>query len=222
VVDFAYKSFKSISTSMKDVAVSIVHEKKQLVINPKTGNMVYYYVGKYGPVIMEENVVDSKKNKYVSIPKINTLSSTSSISPEYALELLEFPKEICKTSHEHGNIPVTLHIGPYGWYVTCGTITMSVKDSAVNVNDILDSLGDKRSTIVKEYAGLHVVCVDKDKNQYSIKKGKKVVSIPMERVLKDMTLISRKECDIILKEGISSNKKIFFTKKKNWKKYTKK
>ena len=105
---------------IKKVYLSFIHiVDKQMRLNKtkiplqklgiKNNKTIYLGVGKYGPYLQIINEKDQKKN--VSIQKYLELikKDENEISLNDAIEFLRYPKNI--------NDEITIHIGPYGYYM---------------------------------------------------------------------------------------------------------
>ena len=96
--------------------VSIVDQQMRIKINynlqhlgEKQGKNIYLGSGKYGPYLQIINEKDNKKN--ISIQKYLELinKDEKNITLNDAIQFLKYPKKI--------NDEITIHIGPYGYYM---------------------------------------------------------------------------------------------------------
>jgi DNA topoisomerase-1 len=95
----------------------------------ESGCEIYAGVGKYGPYVKIEANDNNDKTKYRFV-KLKEIS-VDSVTLEYALSLLEWPKTLGKI----GNAIVTLNDGQYGLYIKCAGKNYSIKEST-NPDDI--------------------------------------------------------------------------------------
>ncbi len=106
VIKKVYLSFIHIVDKQMSLSKTKIPLQKLGIKNNKT---IYLGVGKYGPYLQIINEKDQKKN--ISIQKYLELikKDEKDISLNDAIEFLRYPKNI--------NDEITIHIGPYGYYM---------------------------------------------------------------------------------------------------------
>jgi len=81
------------------------------LLGEKSSKKIYLGVGKYGPYLQIVNKDEKKKNssiqKYLELIK----KDEKDLTLEDAIQFLKYPKNI--------NSNITIHIGPYGYYMKC-------------------------------------------------------------------------------------------------------
>jgi DNA topoisomerase-1 len=91
------------------------------LLGEKQGKKIYLGKGKYGPYLQIINDKDQKKNmsleKYFELVKKDETDFTF----EDAIQFLKFPKKI--------NEKITVHIGPYGYYMKHNNKNYKIKQS---------------------------------------------------------------------------------------------
>lgn len=102
----------------------------RLLGNDESGHEVYAGTGKYGPYVkIEISESNNSKNKY-RFAKLQSIS-VETVTLDYALDLLEWPKKLGKI----GNAIVTLNDGQFGLYIKYADRNYSIKE-ALDPSDI--------------------------------------------------------------------------------------
>tara|TARA_B100000902_G_C26746815_1_gene638887 strand:- start:116 stop:583 length:468 start_codon:yes stop_codon:yes gene_type:complete len=97
------------------------------LLGEKQGKKIYLGKGKYGPYLQIINDKDQKKNmsleKYFELVKKDETDFTF----EDAIQFLKFPKKI--------NEKITVHIGPYGYYMKHNNKNFKINQSGKYTED---------------------------------------------------------------------------------------
>ena len=92
-----------------DQQMSLRNTSSLNLLGEKQGKKIYMGNGKYGPYLQMINQADQKKNislqKYLEMINMNEKDFTL----KDAIKFLKYPKKI--------NEEITIHIGPYGYYM---------------------------------------------------------------------------------------------------------
>lgn len=121
---------------------------KILGVDPETGSEISLRLGPYGPYLqLGEKAApvvseDGKKAKKPPAPRrvgvANIEKDVSELTLEDAVRLFEYPKEIGK--HPMTQSPVSINMGPFGYYVACDGINASVGKSVLKRVGSLDNV----------------------------------------------------------------------------------
>ena len=107
--------------------MSIQKKGTTQLLGEKQGKKIYLGKGKYGPYLQIINDKDQKKNmsleKYFELVKKDETDFTF----EDAIQFLKFPKKI--------NEKITIHIGPYGYYMKYNGKNYKIKQSGKYTED---------------------------------------------------------------------------------------
>lgn len=121
---------------------------KILGVDPETGSEISLRLGPYGPYLqLGEKAApvvseDGKKAKKPPAPRrvgvANIEKDVSELTLEDAVRLFEYPKEIGK--HPMTQSPVSINMGPFGYYVACDGMDASVGKSVLKRVGSLDNV----------------------------------------------------------------------------------
>ena len=121
---------------------------KSLGVDPETGSEVTLRLGPYGPYLqLGEKAApltseDGKKVKKSPAPRrvgvANIEKDVSELTLEDALKLFQYPKEIGK--HPETQSPVSINMGPFGYYVACDGVNASITKTVLKRVGSLDGI----------------------------------------------------------------------------------
>jgi len=156
---------------------------------------IYIGKGKHGPYI---KINEESKWRYISI------KDNVNITLEQAITLIEYPKQLGKIS----NTIVSIHKGPYGYYIKYGAINIPVKDiSTINFDMAKELIKNSESKSFKNKNTFYNIKNGEFGNYIQVVSGDKRenVSIPSSYNIENISLN-----DILT---IIENKKKGYTKK---------
>ncbi len=138
-------------------------QKEDNVIGKFTnGENILLKIGRYGPYVELES---SKKRKSI-LKSIGVENLTEKI----AIDLLSMPKKLGE--HPDTGDDILADFGPYGPYVKCGKINVSMKadDSplTITLDEAIKLIKDRKLKFEPKILGSH----PKSKNEISIKRGR--------------------------------------------------
>lgn len=193
-----YKDVKKLSLQEDDILIGK---------DPKSNQEIYKGVTKYGPVV---KIREDNKWKYAPLKDGNTLEN---INLNKAIELLKFPIFIGK--YKKGNI--YLHTGQYGLYLKYSKISVPIKDSEKEVNDIdleyaTQLIEDKTSNEKRFKINDKIITIKKGPYgpYLTYTKGKKKINVKIPDSL-PIDRISLEDCESLINRRKSSYKKNYKT-----------
>lgn len=199
IVGKFYKQFHPNVAKLSAEKSMIVSKGKRLVgKDANTGNNIYAYLGKFGPVLQ---IGEDGGNK--TFVKLDNKYSIDTVTEEEANSLTQFPKILGK--HEGKNIMVKN--GRYGYYITYDGRNHKIKEEYnqyLKLEDAIKCITDGSSNnTIKAFGQIYV---KNGKYGPYVQKGKTFVSIPKDKKPENLT---KKECLQILatKKGSSKNTK---------------
>jgi len=184
-----YDTFHPTVLKLKgDVAIKKSYKDKKLhFIGEHDSKNIYTYIGKFGPCIQYGEQDSSPK--YVSIDKAEYPDITT-ITLDQAITLLKYPIEL----GNHKSKMITLHKGPFGFYIQYNKKRVSVDDESISLEQAIDKLKISESNIIKTFGK---ISIRNGPYGHYIKNGKKNISIPKDKY-KDVNSLTKKDClDII-------------------------
>ena len=206
IVGKFYKQFHPNVAKLSAEKSMIVSKGKRLVgKDATTGNNIYAYLGKFGPVLQIGE--DGGKRTFV---KLDNKYSIDTVTEEEANSLTQFPKILGK--YEGKNIMVKN--GRYGYYLTYDGGNHKIKEEYNQYLKLEEAIkcitgSVSNNNTIKAFGQIYV---KNGKYGPYVQKGKTFVSIPKEKKPEDLT---KDECLEILatKRGGSSSKNTKKTKK---------
>tara|TARA_Y100000389_G_C17409804_1_gene490205 strand:+ start:38 stop:1309 length:1272 start_codon:yes stop_codon:yes gene_type:complete len=184
-----YDTFHPTVLKLKgDVAIKKSYKDKKLhFIGEHDSKNIYTYIGKFGPCIQYGEQDSSPK--YVSIDKAEYPDITT-ITLDQAITLLKYPIEL----GNHKSKMITLHKGPFGFYIQYNKKRVSVDDESISLEQAIDKLKISESNIIKTFGK---ISIRNGPYGHYIKNGKKNISIPKDKY-KNVHSLTKKDClDII-------------------------
>ena len=204
-----FKSVKDFYSNLEPIVIklgkSTVREKDKYIRNlgeNKKGNKISIRVGRFGPVLVEENSDYRKKWKFVSL---SSKDDVENMTLEHALSLFKFPVNL---GHYQGK-QVSLNMGRYGYYIQYNDSNYAIKEECndedkmecVTLDKAIKTIKEKDADIIKVISD--EITVKKGKMGRSpyimIKEGKKPRFVPIPKE-EDPSKLDMKKCSKIISE----------------------
>ena len=190
VVKHFYDLFYPVVEKMGDSSFLEKDNYKRLLgTDPKTGQEIYTYIGKFGPLVQLKGV--DGDHKFAPLNDINI----KDITLEQALDLLAFPKKI----GDLNGIDIILQTGKYGFYLKYNKKNFSVSNSDISLKDakeIIKNGGEaKKSNLIKQLNDIIAIKDGKYGPYISYKNGKLNVKLYGKKNIEDYTL---EDCIVLI------------------------
>ncbi len=128
--DMYYPTVEKLNNDTKKQANQGINTTDRFLGNGPEERQVFAGVGIHGPYVKIEANDNNNKSKW-QYSKLTEMT-VDTVTLDYALALLEWPKKLGKI----GNAIVSLHDGEFGLYLKCNGTNYSIKDKSIDPSDI--------------------------------------------------------------------------------------